>query len=194
MSVRTLVPVMVFVALAIVACSLPGEARSVDETRFQHSEPVGACPTATTGTQLLQNKDHGYCLLYPQEFAAANPNPNETILYIGSQLNFEQAHAYIDVQEAGSLTATQTADKLEADVQAAIPGFAIMRSTLTLDGQEAVVLDNLPGQEISRQVIVVHKTQVYKLTFMPADKTMGDAYQQMESLYATVTGSFSFWD
>jgi hypothetical protein len=194
MSIRSLVPVLVFVALAIVACSLPGEARSIADTRLQSSKPVGGCPAATTGTKLLQDKDHGYCLLYPQEFAVENPNSNETMLYVGSPLNFEQARAYIEIQEAAGLTAAQIADKLEADVQAAIPGFAIKRSTLKLDGQEAVVLDNLPGQEISRQVIVVHNAQVYKLTFMPADKAVEDAYQQMESLYATVTDSFSFWD
>jgi len=50
----------------------------------------------------------------------------------------------------------------------------------------------MPGQEISRQVIVVHDSRLFVLTFTPADAGAGEVYTQMESLYTTVIDSFRF--
>jgi hypothetical protein len=144
------------------------------------------------GNQLLRVEEHGYSLLYPDGYTVEHPNPDETVLVIGSLLNIEQPRLHIEVQETEGRTAAQEADERVADVKAAMPGFDVERTMVTVGGEEAVVLDHMPGQDINRQVIVVHDDRLYRLTFAPADEAVSDSYAQMESLYTMVIGSFNF--
>jgi hypothetical protein len=146
------------------------------------------CPNATTGTQLLMNEQHGYCLLYPTGYDVQHPNEHETVLVVGSLLNVEQPRAYIKVQEAGGRTTAQVADELIA----ALAGFDIKRTSVTIDGKAAVVLDNMPGQDTNRQVVIVHDDRLYMLTFVPASQDYGELYMQMENLYTMILNSFNF--
>jgi len=150
--------------------------------------PAEGRPNATTGTQLLTNEQHGYCLLYPTGYDVQHPNEHETVLFIGSLLNVEQPRVYIKVQEAGGSTAAQVADELTV----ALAGFDIKRTSVTIDGEAAVVLDNMPGQDTNRQVVIVHDDRLYMLPFVPASEDYGELYAQMENLYIVVLNSFNF--
>jgi hypothetical protein len=43
---------------------------------------VEGCPDAATGTQLLTNEEHGYCLLYPTGYEVQHPKENETVILL----------------------------------------------------------------------------------------------------------------
>ena len=150
--------------------------------------PAEGCPNATTGTQLLTNEQHGYCLLYPTGYDVQHPNEHETVLFVGSLLNVEQPRAYIKVQEAGGRTTAQVADELTA----AFAGFDIKRTNVTIGGEAAVVLDNMPGQDTNRQVVIAYDDCLYMLTFVPASEDYGELYTQMETLYTVIINSFNF--
>jgi hypothetical protein len=150
----------------------------------------GACPEPAAGTQLLENEEHGYCLLYPTGYQVEQPNEDETILVVGSLMNVEDPRVHIEVSEAGDRTAEEAADQVEADY--AVPGLEVERSSATVGGEEAIVLDNLSGQDINRRVVFVHAGRLYDLMFAPASEDAGQVYQRMEELYDMVINSFTF--
>ena len=142
---------------------------------------------------MLTEAAHGYCLLYPVGYAYDQPNERETVIYVGSLLDVEHPKVFIEVTEAGGQSAEQIAEALVAEVKQAMPDFQVeRRADLLIGGEPATQLDHMPGQDISRQVLVVHHGRLYKLTFIPADKTAGALYQQMEGLYSTILDSFNF--
>ena len=176
MKKQLLILAAVMALLALVACSPAGNTTK-------------GCPSATTGTQLLTNEEHGYCLLYPAEYYVAYPTENGTCLApVVDSMQCHSANAFIVVDNAAGRTASQVADALVAE----LPGFNIERASLTIADEEAVVLDNLPGQDILRKVVIVHADRLYTLTFMPWDKNRGQEYTQLENLYAMVINSFNF--
>jgi hypothetical protein len=194
-TMKTMLSILVcgIVTLWLAGCALVGAvAEPVAGQSVVTSDAAPETGQAATNTRLLKNEEHGYVLLYPEAYTVEHPNPDEIVLVVGSLLNVEQPRLHIEVQEAEGRTAAQVADGLVADVEAAMPGFNVERTTVTLDGEQAVVLDHMPGQDINRQLFVVHNDRLYRLTFAPADEAVGDTYTQMESLYATVINSFSF--
>jgi hypothetical protein len=184
MKANILTLILVLAALTLTACAQESAADPVS----QEGDTMKECSPATTGTQLLSNAAHGYCLLYPTGYDLVQPNLDETVILVGSLLDVEHPKAFINVQDAAGRTAAQAADEVEAG----LPGFAIQRSSVTLGGEEAVVLDNVPGQDLNRQLVVVHDGRLYKFTFVPADPGLGDLYIRMEELYSTVINSFEF--
>jgi hypothetical protein len=143
---------------------------------------------------LLVDQEHGYCALYLAEYESARHDDGGSTVYVGSLLNVSDPRLNLAVEDAAGRTAADAADEVLADVRAALPDMPVQRSETTVDGVTAVVLDGLPGQEITRQVLIVHKGRLYRLVFMPADPAMGDAHVRMQSLYATVMGSWHFID
>lgn len=153
---------------------------------------TAACPSPTADTQSLMQEAHGYCLLYPAGYQAEQPNPDETVLFVGSLLNADAPRAFIEVRDAAGRTADDIAADIVADLTGGAPGWDIQRRTATVGGEPAIVLDNLPGQDINRQVVIVHGGRLYHLTFVPADPQQERLYAAMERLYETVAGSMRF--
>jgi hypothetical protein len=147
-----------------------------------------ACPAADAGTRVLRQPNHGYCLLYPDVYKMEKPNEMETDLVIGSLLNVQDPRVNIVAQKAEGRTAAGVADEIVANFQ----GFEIERRAATVGGVDAIVLDKLPGQEINRRVILVQEDWLYDLTFLPADESLGAAFEGMAALYDRVIGSFTF--
>lgn len=173
--------------LSIIALFLLPALLALAACAASSSTPV--CPEPTETSKLLNNDEHGYCLLYPASYDVFEP-AQETILAVGSMLNMEQPRAHIMVGAASGRSAAQVADEVLADVLATLPGFEVQRSTIKLDGEEAVVLDSLPGQDINRRLFAVHGDQMYDLMFAP----LGDAptAAQTEALYTSIVNSFRF--
>ncbi len=153
---------------------------------------TAACPSPDAETRSLTQEAHGYCLLYPAAYLTEQPNPDETVLFVGSLLNVEAPRAFIEVRDAAGRTAPEFAAEIIADLTGGQPGWDIQQRTATIGGEPAIVLDNLPGQDINRQVVVVHGDRLYRMTFVPADPAQGEVYAAMERLYRTVTDSFRF--
>jgi hypothetical protein len=170
----------------LVACSLQGGLPGIQS--WLRKGQVVVCPPTTEDTELLIVKEHTYCLLYPSGYTVERPNPEETVLVVGSLLNVSEPRLYIKVSDANGRTLQQAADAVVAD----FPGFEIVRSSATIGGQEAVVLDGVPGQDISRQVLTVYAGRLYQFTFVPANQDAGEVYARMQELYTTVADSLVF--
>jgi hypothetical protein len=166
-----------------------GIPRSVWPEGWLAAAPEGDnCPETTADTRLLQNRKHGYCLLYPVGYKVEKPNDAEMALVVGSLLNAEGPRADIVVEDAGGRTADDLAKQIAAD----FASFPIERSSVVLGDGEAIVLDKLPGQDINRRVLLEHEGLLYQLTFWPADESAGDVYRRMETLYDIIVASFTF--
>jgi hypothetical protein len=151
------------------------------------------CLEAKANEQPLTYAAYNFCLLSPIGYAVDEPSANRIVLYVGSLLGVEHAKAFIEVSDAGGRAAEQIAADLASELEASMPGYtAELNFGLSVGYEPAWVLEKVPGQDISRQVIVVHDDQLYRLTFVPADVQVGDAYAQMESLYSLVINSFRF--
>ncbi len=173
----------------------PTAAPTTTPTVTAKATSAASCPRAGDA-QVLQNDAHGYCLLYPAGYSSEQPNPDETILYVGSVLDVEHPHLSIEVtggNEGGAgQSAAEAANMVINQVKRAMPDFKIEQSQTTLGGEPAIVLDKLPGQDLNRQVLVVRDDRLYRLVFSPADPGQGDAYTEMEALYRMVRESFRF--
>jgi hypothetical protein len=71
-------------------------------------------------------------------------------------------------------------------------GIQYPSSVRVVDGQQAYILERVAEQDLTRQVFIVYQGFLYHLTFMPDDPQLGEAYQQMEILYAAVLDSLRF--
>jgi hypothetical protein len=153
------------------------------------SESKPSCFDEIPGAINFVNEAYGYCFAYPNTYELEEINPDVVAVYWGSLLDVEHPKAFIVVQNASGLKAEKVAD----EIVARYPGFYIGRnSDLKIDGEAAVMLDGVPGQDISRKVILVHQDLLYVLTFLPADETHLDIYNEMVRLYKTITRSFQF--
>ncbi len=83
-------------------------------------EASGGCPRPGEGEQLLSNAEHGYCLIYPEGYTVERPNPDETVLVVGSMLNTQDARLHFEVHDAKGRTAEEVAGAIEADVREAM--------------------------------------------------------------------------
>jgi hypothetical protein len=156
----------------------------------QSDEVVEECLAATADNQLLNNEEHGYCLLLPGEYETERPNENETVFFVGSLMDVAHPKLFITVEDAGGRTAAQAAEELMAEYP---PDFGIQPvGGITIGYEWAEQLDNVPGQDISRVVLVEHDGRLYRLTFVPASEDAGEVYRQMEALYDLVLKSFRF--
>ena len=155
-------------------------------------EASGGCPRPGEGEQLLANAEHGYCLIYPEGYTVERPNPDETVLVVGSILNTQDARLHVEVHDAEGRTAEEVAGAIEADVREAMGDWELEREAVTLGGENGVALGPLPGQELHRRVMVVRGERLYDLMFAPVDESRGDAYRGMEELYECVLESWRF--
>src|SRR3990172_2543330 len=153
-----------------------------------------AMPDAAA-TVLLTNVDEGYYFRFPVAYHAVVYGSSLCLSLVsghGPPGPCHSASAVIDVRHSAGRSATQVADALTADALAVIPGISIERASLTIGDEEAIMLEGLPGVSSSRNVVIVHANRLYTPIFMPWDKTQGQEYTQLESLYATVINSFNF--
>lgn len=156
-------------------------------------EPVddsSNCPTPAAGIAAFANAAHGYCLIYPESYVVEQPNPNETVLVVGSLMNHTDPRVSITVEAANGRSVDQVVDGLLATFDTA--AFEIERSDTAIGGEEAIMLDHMPGQDVNRQLFVVHEDVLYHMMFTPFDASLGETFAQAEELFGMVTGSFVF--
>ncbi len=155
-------------------------------------QPEAICLPAIEGTVQITKAAGGYCFLYPKGYEELQQLEEQTVLGVGSLLNFDDPRLHVDLEDAAGRTAADAADAVVTEFGLALPDVQIPRSAIELDDHEAVVLDGVPGQEFTRQVFVVEGERLYRLTFMPADAALGERYERMETLYQTVIDSWRF--
>jgi hypothetical protein len=94
----------------------------------------------------------------------------------------------INVEDAGRRNIEQVVEDLLAEYE----GFEIEQTMSIVGGEAAMILDKVPGQDINRQVLVVHEGRLYRLMFVPSDPEMGQAYEEMETVFGPVINTFKF--
>ncbi len=185
--------VSLFVAAALAACSSPAATPPVVNTSGQMPvpaiEPTSEQPSNPSfPTESFSSDRLGLCFSYPQgykqipngdsiEIAAAEP--------AGSDV---KGLFWLEISDAYGRSVETIADQ---EITLA-GGTGISRSTVMLGGEPAVVLDGVPGQDLQRRVYVVREPTLYILAFMPTRSENRATSEQMESLYAAVTGSWAW--
>lgn len=174
---------LVLAALALASCaSLGGGAGTA------------TCPEPGEGMEQYTSEVGAYCVNFPEAYTAVEFEE-------GSSVRIEEEppamphplppFATVDVIGETGQSAEAAADAVEADLQAALPDWQVVRETTMLGGESAVVLRSIPGQDINRQVFAVHAGQLYRLTFYPDDPNVPE-FSEMELLYNAVLESFTF--
>jgi hypothetical protein len=148
---------------------------------FAPDASTGPCPEARDNLAIVRNFTKGFCLLAPNTHTVFDPNPTEIVVAKESLLNTLEPRLVIVVLPAAGRTAEQAADEVEA----AMSGFTLQRSTAEIAGQPAVILDNVPGQDLNRRVLIVHNDRLYDLTFSPLD------HPEIEAFYQTIIADFT---
>ena len=183
--------VLLILALAHTACFqvtyLP------ETTAVSGADGVRAdgCPLPAEGQTLLVNETHGFCLLYPVGYAAAEID-GESWVYVGAILNAQDSRLHVQVAEAGGRTADEVAQERLTEIKASLPDLELAVQSATLAGRPAALLDGMPAQEFTRQIMVVHGDRVFTLVFMPDAPALGDPYQRMLALYELAVATFRF--
>jgi len=147
-------------------------------------------PAAAFDEQKYTNPDFGFSLSYPAGFEVQTSFPHTVFFLAPPGTPGHRERGYLTVE----LTLDQDAEWYANHVKEenANLGTEITSAVQVVDGQQAQVLGRLPGQDLNRQVFIVNHDILYHLTFVPDDPARGDAYQQMEDLYAAVIGSLHF--
>jgi len=191
----------VFLCLVLAACSPTSPLQATLQATVQPTTlPSTAAPTdtptsapaplSTATMQTYTSPDFGYSLSYPDGYDLQQNYQHEIILMTQSTTTGHRERASLQVEMAGGHTADWFATHVQEENASLNPNMTA--STIEIDGQPAYVLDQVPGQDLNRQVFVINKDILYHLTFMPAHPDEGEAYQQMETLYAAVLETLRF--
>ncbi len=192
---------LLFAAVALAACSLPAsimpvaspsvatpqvldipqQAPAIEPTKEQTSAP--GFPTESYSSDRL-----GLCFSYPQGYQQIPSGDSIEIAAPDLPGSDAKVLFWIETGDAYGRSAETIADEEMTVVGAADIG----RSTIMLGGEPAVVLDGMPGQDPQRRVYVVRQPTLYVLAFMPTRSGDQAASAQLETLYAAVTGSWSW--
>ena len=185
-------------AMVLSACgtvSSPPASRGTSSPT-ENQEPISQSITATPAENPAEthleysNQDFGFSLQYPKGYEVQRAFV-QTINFLAPQgTPGDRGRGWLEVERSLNQNAEWYAN--QAQQENANLGIEISSSTSVIDGQQAYILGRMPGQDLNRQVFIVYQGLVYHLTFRPDDPQAGEAYQQMETLYATVMGSLRF--
>ncbi|HEY5982066.1 MAG TPA: hypothetical protein VIU38_01220 [Anaerolineales bacterium] len=178
-------------ALLLAACS-PGGPVTPAEVPTSPPPLAGPtlAPTAAPGQQEYTNQDFGFSFSYPAGYELQSSFPHSVVFLAPQDTSGHRERGWLAVELASEDNAEWYADQAKAEN--ANFGIEITSSTQVIDGQQAYVLGGLPGQDLNRQVIVVYNGILYRFTFVPDDPAAGEAYEQMEALYAAIVNSLRF--
>jgi len=154
----------------------------------QEPESTPAQSSANGTTELFSSDEMGLCFSYPRGYTQISTK--DTVEFAAPDLPGSDVKGlfWLEISDSYNRTAEVIADQ-EVTFS---PGLDLDRWTVTLGGEHAVVLDGMPGQELQRRVYVVHQQTLYMLGFWPVRSENQAASDQMEALYAAVTGSWAW--
>jgi len=182
------------IALEIEATAMRNFLTSQAATLWPSNQPLSTTPTsAFLSIPLLTNENEGYALRYPAEYH---------VVFFGRSICFtlaqtdgrpsacHVANAILDVSDANRRTLANVADELAANGN---PSVEVTRTNVKIGGEDAILLDNIYTHDVLRQLVVIHNNRSYVFTFVPWVAGI-DEFQRPQSLYSTLTVSFTFLD
>jgi hypothetical protein len=141
-----------------------------------------------------QNDANSYSLFLPKDDQAIESNATEVLVLAPGQGHPGEgrAAAFIFIEPANGRSVEQVVEAVNAEYPS---GFNItVDPPINMDDVKALVVNGLPGQDSNRQLFMVHNDLLYHITFVPDNPQLGDAYQQMEDIYAMIVNTFHFTD
>jgi hypothetical protein len=142
-------------------------------------------------TQLeYTNQDFGFSLHYPKGYEVQRTFVQQITFLAPQGTPGERVRGWLEVERNLDQDAGWYANQMIQEVVSL--GIQYPSSARVVDGQQAYILERVAEQDLTRQVFIVYQGFLYHLTFMPDDPQIGEAYQQMETLYAVVMDSLRF--
>lgn len=192
---------LLFVAVALAACSSPASTLPVASPSAPTVQvvdtPQQAPTTEPTGqpssdlsfpTESFSSDRLGVCFSYPKGYKQIPSG--DSIEIAGPDLPGSDTIGLFWLEIGNAYD--RSAETIAAQDMTLAAGADIGRSAIMVGGEPAVVLDGMPGQDLQRRVYVVRPPTLYILAFMPTRSENRAASEQMETLYATVTGSWAW--
>ena len=150
------------------------------------------CPSPTADQKLVHSEAAGYCFLIPAGFEAELFDQSTSVLVrapVTSEGHRERLILW--AEEALGRSLAQVTEQTRLDY--AIPGLeGEVSDNVNVGGIPATIISGLTGQDPNRRVLVVHDGLAYKMMFIPDHPGMGQAYEEMETLFTAVMESFTF--
>lgn len=220
-----LVVVMVLstLALAALACSLPGlstvptpevtipATTEVEPTQGEPEQPTAepttppdpaaVCPQPGEGQALFVNEDDGYCLLYPTLFTINEEYDftQDELTLIGPALDPNAMEPVLVVMQ---VFANGPADGLDAagylakwqEVYLAGMEDTITTEQATIGGQAAVVADGIPARMSERAAYIIANGHKYRIVIGPTPDYIPELADDFELAWTAVTESIVFFE
>lgn len=134
----------------------------------------------------------GYCLRYPSSFNLHQMADSAAVTLAAPALLREDPDSAGAMLTVGQVDVTQdrTLQALADEIVAGYRDEESRQSAGMLGGEPALVVESLLGGK--RQLLAIHNGSLYRLTLLPADRSVPEAVTGSEQLWDTVTGSFTF--
>lgn len=143
-----------------------------------------------TDLNVFIDREAGYCFAYPLRFTLDETAPTVRGPAIGSPA--EPVFATFTVESAPydpEISIDQQVDEFLSNFSVLDPN-SFTRARLAVGGEMGVLVDVVPVHLSWRIIFVPHKGTLYRMMYWPVD--VADAQNDLEELYQTTTGSFSF--
>jgi hypothetical protein len=148
-----------------------------------------------TDLNVFVDRQSGYCFAYPPRFVLGEQTPpSPAVLGPALGSSAEPLHATLIIEQA-----PYDPDKsLDQQADEFLQGFSVLdptsfeRARLTISGEVALKVDIVPVQLSWRILFVAHDGILYRLMYWPVD--VPEARADLEELYQTTLGSFSFME
>jgi len=157
------------------------------------------------GREILADTAAGYCFQYPSEYTL-EAFPPSGIPYAGDISTLKLERPFYTVGLTSSVLPVGEQSTLEELVSQFIQGLPegaasqVERNPAERIGgvdfqigwEPAEFLEGVPGADGSREILAKHADRLYRLSFVPSIRVNPQAAPELESLFLTVTTSFSF--
>jgi hypothetical protein len=155
---------------------------------------VARCVAMATDHTHISAEDR-YCFEFPAGFTMQEEQPGKPV-FAGPALddNLEPLRAtlLVEVMPSPADASLQTVVDEYLTEFSPLPTPPIAIQETTLGGAPALQLEVVPGREGSRDVWAIHDARLYHLMFMPSVRDFPQAQAEVEQLFTTVMGSFTF--
>lgn len=194
--------VILILGLSLSACGpantpAPSTAMSTPAETQEIAHPVNTPAARENPAETQQeyiNEDFGFSLSYPNGYVLEQTFPHSFIFLAPEGTPGERLRGWVEVERNLDQDAEWYFNQAKQEVVnlGAQVSSQVADSMRVVDGQQAYILENMPGQDLNRQVFIVYKGFLYHLFFLPDYPQSGEAYEQMETLYAAVMNSLRF--
>ncbi len=208
---RTIAVIFLLTAIAALAACVPGATPTTSPTQPPATSlPPTAAPTTAsdpvvvitdpaqliqrcqlTGYQAYQDQANNFCFAYSPRYTGAKNSSGK--FEIQGPETGSKTRTAMSV-EVKTVPAGSSLKSLVDEVAANIPADLLRRSPFTLGSEPAELLEADYGIPTTVQVLALHDTQLFHLTFSPLVSEPGFAQNDFLSLFRPVVSSFTFLD